>query len=34
MISDPARLEETVRQHDEEWHEAVGKLREAAKRPL
>ena len=34
MISDPERLEEPVRQHDEEWHEAVEKLREAAKRPL
>lgn len=27
-------FEETVRQHDEDWHEAVEKLREATKRPL
>jgi hypothetical protein len=34
MIPESERLEAAVRKHDEEWHEAVEKLREAAKRPL
>jgi hypothetical protein len=34
MNDTPEQLEETVRRHDEELHEAVAKLREATKRPL
>jgi hypothetical protein len=34
MTPDPERLEETARQHDAEWHEAVENLRTAVKRPL
>ena len=34
MIVDPKLLEQRLRKHDEEWHAAIAKLKEAAKEPL
>lgn len=34
MMREPELLEDRLRQHDEQFHQAVAKLKQAAKQPL